>query len=507
MGFLECIMENNDEELTKKNKLATATSYGFMPLSGGVISSANPWGPDEFDKLGIKSKEDFESIVTQCRFFYQRDPIASTVINKMIDIGINDLTVDRKNLSANEVRLVEGMKDELVLFAEAMALEYLVSGLVIPEIKYARVGKNILKEFGIKRYDTLILPESMWIRDPATVKINSTFILDEPSFYVKVPDELVFFITNDGTYPDNTKDKDLYNKLVTYYPDFVRKVKAGEKYILLENSYIFRRRVLSNSPYPTPFLYPALEALKHKRNIRRMDYAIAARVIGAIQLFKLGSDEFPVTEDQQDEQFNAIRDQMAVRGSYGRNVERIFQLFANHTLNVEWVYPPVDALLDSSKYQEVNQDIIFALGFPRILITGETERTGTSDPEYAMMSPLRTIRAFRKKIIRIINAIVDETLVANNMKGTTVVKFEPMQMTSFEIFVGAMAKLYETGNVSREEFAKVFGYDINEELLKRKAEKELLEKYGLQEFNPQPFSPQDNPNQTGNTDSLENNDK
>ena len=47
-------------------------------------------------------------------------------------------------------------------------------------------------------------------------------------------------------------------------------------------------------------MYPALEPLKHKRNIRRMDYSIASRVISAIQLIKLGNDDFPVTEDDED---------------------------------------------------------------------------------------------------------------------------------------------------------------------------------------------------------------
>ena len=92
----------------------------------------------------------------------------------------------------------------------------------------------------------------------------------------------------------------------------------------------------------------------------------------------------------------------------GKNVERIFQLFANHTLQVEWVVPDVAALINEQKYVSINQDIIYGLGFPRILITGKSEKTGTSDPQYAMISPARTMDNFRKLVLELIKYIVDE---------------------------------------------------------------------------------------------------
>src|SRR3989304_3566742 len=413
--------------MTEPRKLAQAQMFTSVLPSAG-----NPWSTTEVDKMEVKDLNTFAKIVDACRFFYRHDSIVSSVINKSIDIGINDLVFDSKDLTSNAKKVVEGLLPELHDFAETMALEFLVSGLVVPEIKYANV----------------------------------------------------------------TKDPELYAKLKAYYPEFILKVEEKQEYILIEDdSLIFRNRPISDSPYPTPYLYAALEPLKHKRNLRRMDYSIAARVIGAIQLFRLGNDEFPVTEDQ-DEQFQAIKDQMYWRLTSQKDIERIFQLFANHTLQIDWIFPPVEALLNENKYKEVNEDIMIALGFPKILITGEVTKTGTSNPEFATMAPTKTLEAMRKRILRVLNRVIDVTFEENGFSGDTTLKFTQMNLSEFSTLVEGLTKLYNTGNLSRKSYSGAFGYDIEEEMKQRSDEKELLTQYGLDEFNPQPFTPSANNNNT-----------
>lgn len=469
--------------MTDETKLANAT-FSYNDMTGNKV--ANPWGPNDVDKMEVVDLDTFIKITNACRFFYRHDAIVSTVINKMVDIGISGLQYNGKELNANETKIMDAILPELEEFAENMALEYLISGLVVPEVKIANVTKEQLKEWGIKKYETLKLPVALWLRDPTSIKINYTMIMDKPSYYVKVPEALVYFITHEGTYPDGTKDEMLFSQLKAYYPEFVIQVrkeasKSATVFVLLENHRIFRRKTLTDSPYPTPFLYASLESLKHKRNLRRMDYSIAARVISAIQLFRLGDKDFPVTEDQSD-QFTAIRDQMTWRNSGGKDYERIFQLFANHTLQIDWIYPPVEALLDEQKYAGVNQDIIFGMGFPRILITGETEKSSTSQPQYATMSPVKTLEKLRGYVLRVLNSIVDEIFEENKFKGETELSFKPINLVSFGDLVTGLAKLYDTQNISRTSFAEAFGYDYEEELGEIQKEEETLEEMGMDEI-------------------------
>lgn len=235
-----------------------------------------------------------------------------------------------------------------------------------------------------------------------------------------------------------------------------------------------------------------------------MDYSLAARVIEAIQLFKLGDKDFPVTEDDES-QFDYIKQQMMWRNSNGRDVERVFQLFSNHTLNIEWIVPPVDALLNETKYKDVNQDIIFALGFPRILITGESERTGSSDPEFAMMSPLKTMDNFRDKIIAVLGRIVNEVAMRNNLKSSPIVRFTPINLQAFRDYISALKDLYDSGNLSRKSYADYLGYSWDDEIGQREVEDTYMKDHGIGEFAPQPFSPTPQNNNTNTPDNTDNN--
>jgi hypothetical protein len=99
---------------------------------------------------------------------------------------------------------MDNLIPKLAQYGQEISMEYLISGLVVPEIQYAPVTKDDLKEWKIKRYDTLELPIFMWLRDPTTIKINDVLGIDEPSYFYRIPDELVFFIKHKGQYTDGT---------------------------------------------------------------------------------------------------------------------------------------------------------------------------------------------------------------------------------------------------------------------------------------------------------------
>ncbi len=449
----------------------TQTSYG-----GNIFSTT--WS--NVDRYGIPDIKEYRDILKMSRFFYRHDPIASTVINKLIDIAITDINFFKGTLSDNELRIFEGVKPAIRTFLEDCALEFLLTGMVIPEVKYATVSKSVLKSWGVKKMEAFTVPVDMWIRDSATIVINRSFISSMSTYYVEIPNDFIYFIKTGGTYPDGTVDKELYAQLVALYPAFVQAVLSGETKIKLENPFVIERRKLSDSQYPTPYTYGALESLKHKRNLRKMDYSIAARVITAIQLITLGSDEFPLTEDDSAE-LEKIRQQLYYRESPNVDMERVFQLFGNHTLKVSWVFPETSALLDEKKYLSINSDILMAFGFPKILVTGETDRTGTSQPEFAILSPLKTMESMRSKLLELVNKIANDIVELNQMSGKPIVRFEDINLNNFERFFDMLVQLYDQGNVSRDTLVSKLGLEIETELQKRKEEKDLVEKLGLDE--------------------------
>ena len=478
----------SEEKEIKENRIALATNF-LGNYWNQNKAPTNPWSEKDFDKLDSYDSEDYKKILNDCRFFYKHDSLASTTIDKLIDIGITKIKVDQGTLSDNEYKIFQGdILEKIQGFIEEAALEYLISGLVIPEIKFTTITDRQVKKLGIKRRSSLLLPDTLYIRNPDQVKVKRGFMQTTPSYFLKIPDKYVFFILSEGVYPDNTVDKEAYEQLKRKYPTMVAAVKAGKREFKLENDHILQTKTLSNSDYPIPFLYSALEPMRHKRNIRRMDYAIASRAIAAILQVKLGSDEFPITEDEPDA-FDNIEAQMRQRNTGGTEIERIFQLFTNHTVNLEWIFPNLEALLNNDKYAEINEDILYALGFPRILVTGETAKTGTSQPKYAMMSPYKTMMKLQRVLLPLVEYIVDEIVDQNKLTGTpSAIRFNDINLNDFADYATAIEGLYNAGNLSRESFAKVLGFNIFEELEKRSEENDLLDKLGLEEFGPVPFS-------------------
>lgn len=453
-----------------------------------------PWTPQDVDKLDFSAKE-WKDVVASCRYYYKRDPFVSTVINKVIDLAINDIIVREGDARKSIKGILDAIRVDLMLYLRSVALEYLLSGLVVPEITFEELNKSQLHELGIKRFERLLLPTDMWIRDPASIIVQNPMIGGKKSYFVEVPKDLRFFIQNKGKYPNGDMDKALYKEIKKAMPDFVRKINAGDENILLENPLVIQSRTITAEAYPIPYMFPALESLKHKRNLRRMDYSIASRVITAIMLVRIGDKDFPLTEDNED-QLETLKQKMKWREtSSSKDMERIFQLFGNHTLDISWVFPDTTTLLDDNKYRNVNQDISIALGFPKILVTGETERTQTSDAEIATISPLNTMERIRESIFPIVDRIIDTIVVENKLGGSPDVQFKPINMMATSAFVDGLIELYNSGNLSRESYDAAFGFDLHEELNKRAIEKEMMDDMGLDEFAPVPFSAK--PGETG----------
>jgi len=465
-------MDNN-----KAIKLAKATF--FMPAPS-LPTDISVWGSNQVDKLSFEDHSTFVKILKDCRFFFRHEPIATTVVTKMVSLAINDIIVPESNIPKTDYQIYESLKKDVIRFLRKAALEFLTTGLVVPEITLTTLNRLQLRNKGIQRLDSLLYPTSMWLRNAQDIVIKRPFITDEESYFLIVPDEVINFFQNKGAYDDGSKDIALYQKIVTMYPEFVAKILAGETKILLDNPLIVKSTMLADAQYPIPYLYPGLESYKHKRNLRRMDYSIASRVISAILHVKAGSDEFPLTEDQQE-----VLDDLEAKfhwreGISPTDVERVFTLFTNHTIELNWIFPDVEALLNDKKYDAVNKDIILALGFPRILITGETERSFTSDPEIATLSPESTMNVMRDELFPIIYKVFYEVKERNKLKGDLPeVKFKPINLLGLRLFYEGIQKLYDTGNLSRKSFTESYGFDLSEELNHKVEEKEMMKELGL----------------------------
>lgn len=469
--------------MTEKIELAASAAV-YSPTSEPTMWESMPTtlGGD-VDKLKLPTE--FSKIVEMCRFFYKRDPIGATVINKMVEIGVTTLHNKRGKCSDEEYKVFDSLKEGLLEFLRCCSLEYLLSGVVIVERDWEPI---LLSDLDIEGSGSVEIPNNFWFRDPAYITIKPTPIPNRELYLVKISDEQKEFITGKGKFTDGTEDKETWKLLQKQYPDFVKAVQDGKDVFKLEDPLVIRRKVISGSSYPTPFLYPALESMIHKRNLRKMDYSVASRVISAIQLISVGSDLFPVTTDDQDV-IDTLKSTMNWR-SQPNVTDRVFQLFANHTVEISWVYPNVEALLSESKYNNVNQDILFALGFPRVLIVGETTKSGTATTEFSLFGPTETLNDIRSQLLDIVKHIYKEILERNpDLKNAPEPAFTPVRLYD-RGKMGAIAKdAYERGIISKTTYAMMIDEDYQKEMEYMLEELERAKKLGLPEFPEVPYSP------------------
>jgi len=461
----------------------------FSAVASLTGEKGNPWSKVDKDLSADISSDDYQETVKLIRFFYRTEPIVSTVIDKLVEIGTDGLIISKNRLSDNEHRAFLFIEDRLLMFAEKMAQEFLLSGLVVPEVGYMTIDGAITKSFGLKKYNSLVVPDSMFVRDPSSIIIKQSIISDKPSYYVKIPDDMVQFIVNKGVYDGDKEDKDLYADIKSMYPEFVAEVQKGNDELLLQNKHILRRKFLPDNPYPVPYMASTLEALQHKRKMRDMDYSLMDKIITAILHVKAGSDEFPITESEEDQAFlDDLRNQLMFRNRSNGDTEKLFQLLTSHIVDISWIFPDSEILLNTNKYEDINQEILFGLGFPQSLITGENKRSGAGDIEMSLVSPIKTMENFRRSIQPVLQQICFDMAEKNNISNAPTVRFAPINLHKFGDFVGALFELYGIAAVSRTTVAKYLGQDFESEVDKLELENALLESKGLPTFGETPNS-------------------
>ena len=124
-------MEKQKNEIISKVESLTRKNVGGVAYAEFGSTTTNPWTDALKAKDKVFDRDEFVKINSLCRFFYRTEPVVSTVVNKLVEIGINDLVFSKNKLSENEFRVFSSIKPKLLDFAEQMAQEFLLSGLFI----------------------------------------------------------------------------------------------------------------------------------------------------------------------------------------------------------------------------------------------------------------------------------------------------------------------------------------------------------------------------------------
>ena len=459
LGQIELLQEENKKlKSGKLGKAKAVQSVNYMMDIPFANKGRNyiPGFVDPYEKKEPK----YHEVIKVVRWFYKNDPIAGTVVNRMTDMSITALR-NRKKTKRNAKEVApevlayyDALLENIRPFLKVAALEYLLHGMALPQYTTQKlIGNKIAEVLGRKRYTVI---EKIWVRNPEHIELRKRPVgMDRQVFY-KVPQSEITFIQNKGTRSDGTKDIDAYTYLIENFPEYVAAVQKGQTLFPLEDVRPIYRKQNSFDDYPTPFLQNALKPLQHKEYLKSMDRSIASRAIEAIRHVRVGDKDFPADDDD----ITAIEVMVTQNSSSG---ERIFNLFTNHTVEIEWVFPPLDALLNEAKYQEPNSDIFLGLGFPRILTVGETAKSNAADNKIASLGPKATLDDLRDALIEWLKQLYKELADINGFDRIPDPYFAPIATTDMTALIQFAIDALNAGAISKDTVAQLYQSDYETE--------------------------------------------
>lgn len=453
------------------------SGYGSFFLPNGDVNAAAGLTPE---KLIVPKR--YHSVLRMCYDFYQRGGIMATVINRLSEFTVTEIRNGQRKTTNEAVAyynaILHSKPSRMMRFLRTMALEYYLSGLVLPRIDWVQVeGWRISPDLKPKKlyfmpvFDTYppMLTEIDWAG------------WGQKTYWLKIPTSDLRLLRQGGSRVKYQQAR--YQAWIENYPSFVDMVAQGADRIQIEDSDPILRKEISITPYPTPYLFPVLEPLIYRQQLRRMDFAVASRVINAILLVQEGDKDFPVTAENSAALDN-LKTQIQARQGDARMMERVFILFSNHTTKLTWVHPDVSAMLNQEKYQQVNDELLQGVGFAQTLLTGESRQIVSEISTYAVQPQMEEFRSMAEEWV---NGVYYQAGELNSFKDIPVPHFRPIRLQDFIKTAAIFAQAFKEGNISRTTRAESVGTDFETETELMKDEGSLMA--GLPAYQATPYSP------------------
>ena len=186
--------------MNDQKRLAKASFNANSPLSAVQYPS---YIVPSINASGDINLSYFEAI-KRCRFFYENDAIAGTVVNRMCDIATTKIRNKHKRYSKEIKNYYDGIAQLIFPVLSQIYLSYLLDGMSIPQYRTDRImGNRLHQDLGRTRY---YYPKAVWVRNSENIILRKS-PLGERLVYIKIPVEDKNLINSQGKYRDWETDR------------------------------------------------------------------------------------------------------------------------------------------------------------------------------------------------------------------------------------------------------------------------------------------------------------
>lgn len=231
------------------------------------------------------------------------------------------------------------------------------------------------------------LPISYTVLNPLLVTVDGSLLFDQQKITLEPPPELRELLNKPGG-ELTTEEKELIKVLPS---DLKKSAQEGGNIVLdprLVGTITYRKQPYER--YAKPRLTRVFDSIEYKSSLRQADLSTLDGISNYILKVTIGSDEFPVTTQEELE---------AVAQLFNTS-SKSFDVVWNHTLKVEKIVSPeISSILGQEKYKQVNEDISGGLAVSRALIDG-TSNVNAAEASLMVKGLMEEIQYARNQVSR-----------------------------------------------------------------------------------------------------------
>lgn len=343
-------------------------------------------------------------------------------------------------------------------YYEAINLTKKMKSIFLQYYKYANVFVYVMEDGNV-----ITLPVTK-------CKITNVSLNGEPLVEMNLEDiknSFSGFASNNAKYFD---DNDLKKQLLGYPKEVGEALVAGKTSVQLnpENVFVLQDVKEDWQRYAIPMIASFLPSLAKKALIAKYEDAVLNLGLRSFIHVRYG-DPNPKSDLMPD-----ITQLRQVRNVFSTAMSGNPLAVTNNWAKAEVIQPETRFLHEWDKYREVNNSLLSAGGISGIVVTGVAEDGSTfASAQVSMQSAAARIEqaltAF-SEMMTAINKLVYQRVTGKKNGNPPKFIFMPLDMSGRKAMQEAGMRLWSDGVLSSRSLMEIYGYDMNQEVSRRRSE-------------------------------------
>ncbi len=414
--------------------------------------------------------EEFRTRVASCREAYENSGIIGNIIDLMVDFSVENLRFEHPSEST------KNFMDNWAVFSDLRSVsEEIFKGIyrdgnvpvlrvrgTLEDSKIRELRKSMAADNpNLSISKSTFIPVRYTILDVLRIWRDGSEILDDVTYEYELTNTDIKNITTVKEKRDPSQLKKIAEVLGK---NVDRAQSTGRVPIDPDRFNLLQYKKDSYKAWASPMLWRIIDDIKFKKLLRDMDISVVEDAINAIIIFKLGNTTEGLPPRKED--FESFCNLLSAPNK-SKN------LVWSDLISMESEYPPVQDVLGSEKYEQVDNDIRSGLGVPETLINGKPGNFSNSFMGIkTLIERLETARAI---FLRWLKAEVKYISDQMGFRVIPKVSMENINLMDEQAKRQIAIEMYDRNLISGETMIHLFGENFDTEMIRLKREDEFRE--------------------------------